>query len=1669
MSKTQAQSARKKKEITQIVYEQEDQHSVDVFKKYLFLQQSKDQSKAGQSIKNFIEMSEYYMENFKHTRDSEFSNYDDMDLTNLKELRKAEIEAIRGGKSRGLDVYHINRKQKQGSLKLEKYDRVDDIQSDQILDEDQLIAHMQKKQDEKSRLAEGIRDKQSKLMELNEQIRKYDINQVKTDELDQLNGLMAELNLQWGNLQTSLEEKMRFASKMHKKHHEEVQDYEDFSENLDKDKFNKKVKRITFELQTEQKDFTKTADEMVKDKDKLKIYLDRAKKDLDEEKQKGQGLSKVLMEQDGNMDQTNSRLRDQIGKMKNEMDRIHNYSIDIAKDPAKAIQRISDPILDLLNAKIEGYGEDLKSNLAEKKKATQDLIDAKNFLFEEKVKQINLKRKKEEINEQFIVLREDIEAVQQQMLENIKRKSELADKIKDQTDRFQEEAKELRDDLSQQKQKLVQIYKHKEIVEDQASFLLNDRGRVGSSQKYFDSVTQFIQMAKDLKIKFDDLQDRILKFDDELTIDPIYTKGQGKKAKLLPISEFYRIGKFEERDKKDTMMKDLEKKQEYILELLVQKESLEEQLAPFGNIHYIYKTFKEVQEDIKQNVKKYRREKNQIFKYLNQLVLDFEENRETIGIQEGKMKMFTAKYKAAKILEDEMNKLRNQKLKVQSAGENLSQISSISKSEEEVLAFERELIIGMRQDQKKKDTEIQSLQQLLQSRDQELHKYQKLMDEKGSMEIQEEILIEQKAKNILENNGFRGDFIRISQNAYKLGLNTFVFLKLIQPQINVVNNVHIERQLVARVSIKGIDKLKKCKEIRLEGNEVFYDFDQFTKQVLLLPHRQQFRSNLVLALTRKNDEFTLMKSSSRHEDKNYGIPAVKAGFSGRNKPAQKQIHWQLINDYAECDQAEEKQKKRETEVGEGVNMNLKIYVENLGHERIPMFGYPPVSYEEQQNPQKIQKLLLGKIKNKQDDSLEVKGYASDQLQYKDTKDFLDDNELPFKTALLQKRRQDRVMNHVFKCFTFGKKCRRQLDDDVAIVSRVDILKRRFQRLDLVRDYYSVKKRNNQRKFKYPLNELANQLDVEPSTIYDELQYAQESDFGEEINYSKKKKNKLEKQIDGLIHQSHKRKMSQSSNFTLDDLNSQLDDSVYSSPRLIAQKEWMAFDKVLPFDFITQRKAKRFYKEDFCDIAYLLENKSKAIQMLHLRDSHQNDPLKDPKGHEIEDDLNELPETNAQYKDKYRIIPRRKQKKIKNKKLVIKGELSSSSDDEKFINYRYGEKVQNIQIRDQNNDLKGIFFQRAGAKSIKTKKELMSKIAEFKNTISEQQRDVLQNRQFVIVEKKSLNQTKPGFHGKRMDLVMKEEEEKLQKQRIEHEKLDRQSKLIQHAKRQIMREKTLYSSRNASSNLFQTEGNQYNSTANDQQSQNIYLTQVSRTSVRPAQMFSGLSSSTSSVTNLANPISNNQSGNGYGYNSKNNFISPYDNSVTQRIQTAPSNPNFQRSQRMHKNNHGLHQNQTFSSYQDNFDQMNETKSEISNSEFNSKSFNIVLDQNHQQHFSRQNNIGANRLYEQNLNSNQNTSQILYNSFTGQAVKTALQDSPYQIISKNLTQFYSNTGRYNSANEKTRIKGYLAEKLRRKSVLNCELFKNRNINYKVKVSNMIDRINRVIGTNMTKTKD
>jgi hypothetical protein len=62
---------------------------------------------------------------------------------------------------------------------------------------------------------------------------------------------------------------------MHKKHTEEVEAYIDHEEDLDKGKFNIKMKKAIFELKTESTELKKTPREIEDEIKKVKVFIDR--------------------------------------------------------------------------------------------------------------------------------------------------------------------------------------------------------------------------------------------------------------------------------------------------------------------------------------------------------------------------------------------------------------------------------------------------------------------------------------------------------------------------------------------------------------------------------------------------------------------------------------------------------------------------------------------------------------------------------------------------------------------------------------------------------------------------------------------------------------------------------------------------------------------------------------------------------------------------------------------------------------------------------------------------------------------------------------------------------------------------------------------------------------------------------------------------------------------------------------------------------------------------------------------------------------------------------------------------------------------------------------------------------------------------------------------------
>ncbi len=58
----------------------------------------------------------------------------------------------------------------------------------------------------------------------------------------------------------------------------------------------------------------------------------------------------------------------------------------------------------------------------------------------------------------------------------------------------------------------------------------------------------------------------------------------------------------------------------------------------------MYKTFKEVAEELKFDIKRYHRDRQQVIKYLHEMAADFSKNRREIGLQETELKQKKVAY-----------------------------------------------------------------------------------------------------------------------------------------------------------------------------------------------------------------------------------------------------------------------------------------------------------------------------------------------------------------------------------------------------------------------------------------------------------------------------------------------------------------------------------------------------------------------------------------------------------------------------------------------------------------------------------------------------------------------------------------------------------------------------------------------------------------------------------------------------------------------------------------------------------------------------------------------------------------------------------------------------------------------------------------------------------------
>lgn len=313
---------------------------------------------------------------------------------------------------------------------------IDAEDDDEAEDEDSeaaLIRKFQSEQQDKLWLSDKIRDRQQRLIRVEQKIREFDVDNLQQDQMDELNNIMGSVNTQWTTLKSSLEQKFNFCRQIHDQHNLEVENYAEFGDLFDQKKFKSRVERSISKLQSEQALQKMSLQQLQSEKEKLLIYKKRLATDLIELKTENTNLKEQRMEEDpddeesrgsvsaqserDDTNEVNSQLRESISKMKARMQKLETMSINVAADPAKAIQQIADPILKLIEAKTDHQEKVLQDMQMERLRKQKRILELKEQIFNEKFEHINLRRTIEEQEVEKINVQEDKVFVQKQLKE----------------------------------------------------------------------------------------------------------------------------------------------------------------------------------------------------------------------------------------------------------------------------------------------------------------------------------------------------------------------------------------------------------------------------------------------------------------------------------------------------------------------------------------------------------------------------------------------------------------------------------------------------------------------------------------------------------------------------------------------------------------------------------------------------------------------------------------------------------------------------------------------------------------------------------------------------------------------------------------------------------------------------------------------------------------------------------------------------------------------------------------------------------------------------------------------------------------------------------------------------------------------------------------------------
>ena len=131
-------------------------------------------------------------------------------------------------------------------LRSKKRDR--SISCEKAVDTDKVYEYYMEQSKGITKKAEHDRGMLSKLLDMVKQIRQYDLKRIRTQELENVNMNLTGLKKDWSTIKSSLHDKTKFVEDIQRRHHEEVQIYEEFCDYLEPGSLKEKIKRHIDEI-----------------------------------------------------------------------------------------------------------------------------------------------------------------------------------------------------------------------------------------------------------------------------------------------------------------------------------------------------------------------------------------------------------------------------------------------------------------------------------------------------------------------------------------------------------------------------------------------------------------------------------------------------------------------------------------------------------------------------------------------------------------------------------------------------------------------------------------------------------------------------------------------------------------------------------------------------------------------------------------------------------------------------------------------------------------------------------------------------------------------------------------------------------------------------------------------------------------------------------------------------------------------------------------------------------------------------------------------------------------------------------------------------------------------------------------------------------------------------